>query len=96
MRRIATALALVAALAGCGAPAAGYPPQYELNFVRACEAQNPPAGVCQCTWDKVEAQIPRSEFDAFERMPGAQRSSSPIQRQLQSFALECVGKPAAP
>lgn len=96
MRVLAIAFVLGVALAGCGAPAAGYPPQYELNFVRACQAHSPPAGVCQCTWDKVEAQIPRNEFDAFERMPAAQRPSSPIQRQLQSFALECMGKPAAP
>ena len=94
--RLAAALLLFISLAACGNAATGYPPQYELNFIRSCEAQNPPAGVCQCTWDKIEAQIPRSEFDAFERMPAAQRSSSPIQQRLQSFALECIGKPVTP
>lgn len=94
--RLVAAALMLATLSACGIPSAGYPPQYELNFIRACEAQNPPTGVCQCTWDKIEAQIPRSEFDAFERMSASQRPSSPTQQRLTTFALECVGKPTGP
>ena len=94
--RLWAVLIAAAALTACQQQPAGYTPEYRLNFVRACEAQRPPAGICQCTWERIETEIPRADFDALERMPAAQRDASPIQARIRDLALECAGKPTAP
>lgn len=92
MQRIFLAI-LALGLGACSRPEAGYPPQYELNFMRACQAAGTSTAVCACTWEKIEAEVPRAEFDRFERLPAAERSASPVQRQIEGYALACASAP---
>lgn len=79
------------ALASCGQPSSGgYPPGYEQNFMRACEAQSTVPGLCACTWDKIEAGVPPSQFAAYELLPGTERVAHPLTQQLQGYALTCA------
>lgn len=87
--RAALALVLLA-LAGCGRPASGYPPEYELNFMRACEARSTVPGVCACTWEKIEAGVSVAEFTALEAMPPAQRETAPVKLRIDGYALTCA------
>ena len=88
MKRLAACIAV--ALAACGQPEQTYTAEYELNFVRGCEAQGAPRQVCVCSWARVEAEVPRAELEALERMPAAQRPSSPVQQKLEDFARQCA------
>jgi hypothetical protein len=89
-------LSVLVALSGCGRAAQEYPPQYQLNFMRACEAQHPVAGVCACTWAKIEAGVSRADFDALERLSAAERPAAPSQREIQGYALVCAAAAPAP
>lgn len=80
-------------LAACGQER-GYPPNYEFNFMQACEAQRPAAGVCSCIWDRIEAGVRRSDFEALERMSASERAESPVTAQIEGFALACAPAPA--
>ena len=93
MKRLTIALL---ALCGCGQAEQGYPPAYELNFMQGCEAQGAPRAVCACSWARIEAEIPRAELERLERMPAAQRPADPLQKRLQSLALQCASAEAAP
>jgi len=97
---IRTTLALTAlvALTACGQPQQqdqGYPPHYEYGFMRACEAQGPAPGVCACTWDRIEAEVPRSEFDRFERLSARERDVDPLKGQFEGFSLACAASAAS-
>lgn len=82
--------AAAAALAACGRQdAETYPPQYELNFMRACQAQSAPAGFCACTWEKIEREIAADDFAAFERLPPGDQQTHPLRQQIQRYADEC-------
>jgi hypothetical protein len=94
MRLLAFLLAL-GGLGSCGREAA-YPPQYEFNFMQACEAQQPAAGVCACIWGRIEAEVPRAQFEALEQSPAASRAQDPLTLRIQEFALACAGPPAEP
>ena len=93
-----TILAALAALAACGQPSAPetYPPQFELNFMRGCQAQGPTQAFCSCTWDKIEAEISPADFEAFDRLPAYEQASQPLQQQIESFALECSAQMQPP
>jgi hypothetical protein len=82
------------ALAACGR-SSGYPPEYELNFMRACEARSAVPGLCACTWDKIEEGVSVAEFTALETMPAAQRQSHPTKLRIDQFALACARELAA-
>jgi hypothetical protein len=87
---------LVAALGACGQQdAATYPPQYELNFMRACQAQAPNHAVCSCSWEKIESEIAPADFAAFERLPANEQASHPLYAQIERHALECRDQPEA-
>lgn len=89
MRALGAALSLVA-LGACGRPAApAYPPQYEINFMRACEAQGASADFCRCVWNKIEAEIPADDFAALERLPASERAAHPLQSQIETYAASC-------
>lgn len=87
-------LAAVAALAACGQQQAAntYPPQYELNFMRSCQAQNPAEGLCTCTWAKIEGEVPVADFAAFERMSTNEQVAHPLRGQIERYALECLNE----
>ncbi|MBC7770735.1 MAG: hypothetical protein H7124_18275 [Phycisphaerales bacterium] len=90
MRTALVALATIAALAGCGrADQQSYPADYEFNFMQACEQQAVVAGLCECTWARIEAQIPPGDFAAFERLPGPERETHPLTRQIEQISLAC-------
>jgi hypothetical protein len=91
--RVAVFIALSFALAACGRANEEYPPAYEINFTRACEAQGTERSVCACIWAKVEADIPRRDFEAFERATGPARTALPAQRQIEGFAHACADAP---
>jgi hypothetical protein len=90
--RLLVLAACAAALAACGQQPASqtYPPQFELNFIRACQAQGPSQAFCACNWEKVEAEIAPADFAAFERLPATEQASHPVQQQIERFALECA------
>jgi hypothetical protein len=85
-----TILAVAVALGACGKVDDSYPHGHELNFTRACEAQGAPATLCACVWDKIEAEIPRRDFEALERLPITERTAHPLQRQIAGYALACA------
>lgn len=95
MRRIS--LAALFTLAACGqSQPAGYPPQIEMNFRNSCDAQSPPAGVCRCVWERIEAEVPPEDFIALERLPVNERLAHPLTEQINNFALACTPEPALP
>ncbi|MGE0740986.1 MAG: hypothetical protein AB7O98_06555 [Hyphomonadaceae bacterium] len=80
-------------LAACGQAQqqAAYPPEYEVNFMRACQAQPEAAdGRCACIWDAIEANVSPQDFAALERMTPAQREIDPLSRQIEAYALSCI------
>jgi hypothetical protein len=91
MRRPAF-FALMLTLAACGQQEAKtYPPQYELNFMRACHAQRPAApNQCPCTWERITREIPPDEFATFERLPPSEQVAHPLYTEIQRYAVECV------
>jgi hypothetical protein len=85
-------LAALAALAACGQSApAPYPPEYELNFMRACQVRQTTAQ-CSCIWGKIETDVPVADFIEVERLPASERASHPITGQVERFALECAAQ----
>ena len=95
--RALTSIALVLTLAACGQQEAKtYPPSYELNFMRACEAQQPAADMCACTWERITREIPPDEFAAFERLPPNEQVAHPLYAEIERYALECRDQTVAP
>lgn len=90
MKLMMGALAALAIVAGCAPQTPAYPEHYEFGFMQACEAQGPIEGLCACTWEQIEANIARNDFDALERMSAEERAASPLQRQIEGYALECA------
>jgi hypothetical protein len=89
--RMPASIALMLALAACGQQEAKtYPPQYELNFMRACHAQRPAANVCPCTWGRIMREIPPDEFATFERLPPSEQVAHALYAEIQRYALECA------
>jgi len=90
MRLSAMILCAGIVAAACGpASDSAYPPAYELNFMRACEAQGPAAGVCPCTWERIEAEVPRADFEALERATPAERAADPLTARIEAYARAC-------
>jgi hypothetical protein len=91
-------LAALTMLAACGhsAPDTTYPPQFELNFMRACQAQGTTAAFCSCTWDRIEAEVAPADFAEFERLAPTEQASHPLQQQIEEFALACAPQTQAP
>lgn len=89
MRRLIL-LGCVLLTTACGRPAAGYPAEYELNFMQACEARSAVPGLCACTWAKIEAEVPPADFAALERLPAVEREAHPLKRQIDDYALTCA------
>lgn len=87
MKRVTLALAL-GALAACGQAQNAYPPQYELNFMQACEAQGPTPGLCACVWGRIAAEVPRAEFEEAEQA-GAAGAAHPLAQRVTAFKNEC-------
>ena len=90
--RVLASIALMLALAACNQQEAQtYPPQYELNFMRACQAQRPAApNQCPCTWERITREIPPDEFATFERLPPNEQVAHPLYAEIQRYALECA------
>jgi hypothetical protein len=78
-------------LAACGQPqSAGYPPQYEYNFMQACRAGGSDDALCGCIWRKIVAEIPVRDFEAFERLPAAERPTHPMMTQVRTYQTACA------
>jgi len=78
------------ALAACGlSEPAGYPPEVQLNFRNACEAQSPPDGVCACVWARIEAEVAPADLMALERLPINEREADPLAQQIAGYAMTC-------
>lgn len=93
MRTLAM-LILCAAAVACGQrEEAGYPPQYEYNFMRACEAGPGPDAICGCVWREIEANIEPDDFHALERLPADERDAHPLQAQINGYVLACQPEP---
>jgi hypothetical protein len=89
--RAAFAVLLILCLGACERRAARYPPGYETNFMTACEAQ---AGAlperCACIWDRIEADIAPDDFRALELLPGPERQTHPLMRQIEGYRQACL------
>ena len=90
MTRRLLAVAVLCAAASCGPAARTYPPEYRATFTVSCERQTAPQ-VCACAWERIEADVPVSDFEALERMSAAQRTANPLTRQIQDYFLTCAG-----
>lgn len=88
--------AFAAGLSACAPQAPAYPEHYEFGFMQACESQGPVEGACACVWDKIEANVARSDFDALERMSAEERAASPLQHQIRGYVSECAAGLAKP
>jgi len=99
MRTVLAAFAVLM-LAACGqTDPAVYPPQVEMNFRNACQAQSPPSGLCNCVWQRIQAEIPASDFVALERLPINERATHPLSEQIAGYAVACreeIADAAAP
>jgi hypothetical protein len=96
--RLVAALSLLA-LAACNPQPASYPPDFERNFMTACEAQGSSNALCSCTWDRIEAEVSPSDFAALERMPGPQREAHPLTARINGYVEACnvtLAPPLAP
>lgn len=81
----------ILALAACGPQAEpAYTPEYSFGFTQSCTAQSGSRELCTCIWGKIEANVPRADFDALERTPAAERSAHPLSRQIEGYAVECA------
>lgn len=90
MRTLLTALAVLT-LAACGQSQKGYTEQYRFGVVSSCMQQpGATAAICNCYWDRIEAELPRAEFDAYERMTPAQRDAAPLKARLASYGHACA------
>lgn len=76
-------------LAACNQQSATYTPDFERNFVTACEAQGSSNALCSCTWDRIEAEISPDDFAALEAMPGPQREAHPLTAQINGYVEAC-------
>lgn len=83
----------VALLAACGQASSTieYTPDYAYGFTQSCAAQGGASReLCTCIWGKIESNVPRADFDALERLPAAERSTHPLSRQIEGYAVECA------
>lgn len=88
--RLVVVLAVLA-LAACSPPSNEFRPGVEMTFMQACGAQpNVPAGVCACTWAKVEAEVDPNDFAALEQLPGPERIAHPLMREIQGYSAACT------
>src|SRR5262245_35792334 len=92
MTRLALGLCLVL-LAACGRPEARYPPEYEINFMNACEVHGSSQARCACIWDKIEAHVDPNAFAALEQLPTSERNAHPLMHQIQGYWEACPERP---
>jgi hypothetical protein len=86
--RLLIGLAFIA-LGACTPRPATYPPDYERNFVTACEAQGSTNALCACVWDRIEADISPGDFAALERLPGPEREAHALTAQINGYVEAC-------
>lgn len=85
-------LAALFALGACGAGAERYPESYKTNFVQACQMNGSTGAHCLCVWEKVESEIPVSEFVAADAtLQGG--GEHPIRQQILGFHAACTAAP---
>lgn len=77
-------------LGACGASA--YPEQYGFNFRSACERNGGQPAYCACVWDKVEAEIPVTDFVAYDEAARA-GAHHPVADRLTAFSRTCQAPP---
>jgi hypothetical protein len=94
MRLLAFVTLLV--LSACNPQPASYPPDYERNFMTACEAQGSSNALCACVWDRIEADIPPGDFAALERLPGPEREAHALTAQINGYVEACNIRLAPP
>lgn len=94
MMRVLPGLCIAILLAACGRPEVTYPPQYETNFMNACQTQGSTQARCACIWDRIEANIDPDSFAALEQLPGPEREAHPLMQQIQQYTRECPSAPA--
>lgn len=97
------AIAALVALGACSPPATatGYPAGADLTFQQSCQAsarraagqsaeQSAIVGYCSCVWGRIVAEIPYSEFQAYEQMSPGERPSSATQQKFVEYAASCA------
>jgi hypothetical protein len=85
----ALALVSLSMFGACDAQPQTYPPDYERNFMVACEAQRSTNALCSCVWERIEAEISPGDFAALERLPGPDREAHPLTAQINGYVEAC-------
>jgi len=82
---------LLAACTPAPAPApATYTADFERNFVTRCEAEGSSAALCNCTWERIEAEVAPEDFTALERLPAVERDTHPLLAQIGGYRDACA------
>ena len=68
--------------------AAGYGPQLENEFLQSCSSNGADQGVCQCAYDKFEADVPFSRFVEIDHELDKNPKAQP--KELVDILSECV------
>ncbi len=78
------------ALAACGRAERGYTPEHQRNFTLGCAAGSAEAeALCACIWEKIEAEVPRPDFESLDHAPRAERAAHPVAQRISAFAAQC-------
>lgn len=88
-------LIVALALAACGPAAVDYPPEYQANFMQACEA-GAPSNFCGCVWRAIEAEVPVRDFTAYDKLPATERAAHPVHQQMEGYFRTCLAQTQAP
>lgn len=73
---------------------ATYSSDVEGNFIAECQSQGSSGALCQCTWDKIESEVPAADFYELERWPdtpGAHRARVQINGYLEACRASVEG-----
>lgn len=85
-------LLLIAALAALGAcqriERSAYPAEYRTAFITSCQVQGETEAHCLCVYDKVQANISQSDFEAMD-LAAQSGESHPLAGQIAQYSAEC-------
>lgn len=88
MKRLLLIAALVA-IAGCQRiERSAYPAEYRTAFITSCQVQGESEAHCLCVYDKVQANISQSDFEAIDLAAQA-GETHPLQGQIAQYSAEC-------
>jgi len=79
----------VLALASAACQPPGYTDADREGYMSSCVASGAAEALCTCAWDKIKANIPRRELEAFGNLPQSELARHPIAAQIAEYAEQC-------